>query len=202
MKIHRSLVTTTLVLMLTLTALPQEKPAAAEKVLADAVQIAKIQDKNVLIHFGASWCSWCHKLDDMLESKEVGQLFKDNYVITHLTIQESKDKVALENPGAQAMVDAANAKGSGVPVYIFFDKEGGRLATSLAMPGARLICSGTLRVTGRLASISSVSRTGTAALRVSIIDAAPCTVTVSAAPWTDDVTSTTIDAPGWTVMPV
>ena len=132
--IHRSFVAIVLVLMLSLTTLPQTKPATAEKVLGDALELAKTQNKNVLIHFGASWCSWCHRLDDMLESKEVGQLFKDNYVIEHLTIQESKDKVALENPGAQAMVDEANAKGAGVPVYIFFDKDGRRLATSLAMP--------------------------------------------------------------------
>jgi hypothetical protein len=70
----------------------------------------------------------------MLESKEVGKIFHDNYVITHLTIQERQEKVALENPGAQEMVDQAGAAGSGVPVYIFFDATGKRLATSLAMP--------------------------------------------------------------------
>ena len=31
-------------------------------------------------------------------------------------------------------VDAAGAKGAGVPVYIFFDSDGHRIATSLAMP--------------------------------------------------------------------
>ena len=78
----------------------QTKPPTAEQVLTGATQTAKAQQKNVLIHFGASWCSWCRHLDAMLESAEVGKLFRDNYVIAHLTIQESKDKVALENPGA------------------------------------------------------------------------------------------------------
>src|SRR5678815_176394 len=76
----------------------------------------------------------CKRLDQMLDSSEVGKLFHDNYVITHLTIQESKDKVALENPGAQEMINAAGANDAGVPVYIFFDSSGKRLATSLAMP--------------------------------------------------------------------
>ena len=112
----------------------QAGPPSASEVLRAAMETAKAQQKNILIHFGASWCSWCKHLDKMLESPEVGKLFHDNYAITHLTIQESKDKVALENPGAQEMVDSAGGKGSGVPVYIFFDGEGNRLATSMAMP--------------------------------------------------------------------
>ena len=111
-----------------------QAPPSAKTVLAQAVQSAKAQQKNVLIHFGASWCSWCKHLDEMLESVEVGKFFQDNFVIAHLTIQESKDKVALENPGAQEMVDEAGGKDAGVPVYIFFDSTGKQLATSMAMP--------------------------------------------------------------------
>jgi thiol-disulfide isomerase/thioredoxin len=98
------------------------------------MQTAKAEQKNILIHFGASWCSWCKRLDAMLDSAEVGKSFHDNYVITRLTIQESEDKVALENPGAQEMVDDAGGKDQGVPVYIFFDSAGKRLGTSMAMP--------------------------------------------------------------------
>lgn len=117
----------------------QTPPPTAKEILGKAAAIAKAEQKNVLIHFGASWCTWCKRLDAMLESPEVGKLFRDNYVIEHLTIQESKDKVALENPGAQEMVDAAGGKGSGVPVYIFFDGAGNRLATSMAMPDGKNI---------------------------------------------------------------
>jgi len=114
-------------------------PASAHEVLNSATQAAKAEQKNILIHFGASWCTWCKRLDAMLESTEVGKLFHDNYVIEHLTIQESKDKVQLENPGAQEMVDSAGGKGAGVPVYIFFDSGGNRLATSMALPGGKNI---------------------------------------------------------------
>jgi thiol-disulfide isomerase/thioredoxin len=108
-------------------------------VLAAAAETAKAQNKNVLIHFGASWCTWCKHLDEMLESAEVGKLFQDNYVIAHLTIQESKEKVALENPGAQEMANRAGAGGAGVPVYIFFDSSGKQLATSMALPDGKNI---------------------------------------------------------------
>ena len=132
--IRRSSMSLLLAAVLTTAVTAQTKPPTAEQVLIGATQTAKAEQKNVLIHFGASWCSWCRRLDAMLESAEVGKLFRDNYVIAHLTIQESKDKVALENPGAQEMVDGAGAKGAGVPVYIFFDSDGHRIATSLAMP--------------------------------------------------------------------
>jgi thioredoxin-related protein len=131
---HRVCVALTFVAILVGAIAGQSKPPSADEVLAKAVQTAKAQQKNVLIHFGASWCTWCKHLDEMLESHEVGKLFQNNYVIAHLTIQESKDKVALENPGAQEMVDAAGGNGAGVPVYIFFDAMGNRLATSMAMP--------------------------------------------------------------------
>ena len=111
-----------------------KKVPAASEVLSAALKQAKAEQKGTLVLFGASWCSWCKRLDAMIDSKEVGKLFKDNYVITHLTIQEREEKVALENPGAQAMVDEAGGKGSGVPVYLFFDAAGKRVATSMAMP--------------------------------------------------------------------
>jgi len=110
------------------------RPQPAKAVLGAALKTAKAEQKNVLVHFGASWCTYCKQLDAMLESKEVGKLFHDNYVITHLTVQERAEKVALENPGAQAMADAAGATGQGIPVYIFFNSDGTPLATSMAMP--------------------------------------------------------------------
>ena len=107
----------------------------AKEVLNTALTEAKAEQKNVLVHFGASWCTWCRHLDAMLEGPELGQLFHDNYVITHLTILESGDKKALENPGALEMAtDAGGGEKGGVPFYIFFDSDGHRLATSMVMP--------------------------------------------------------------------
>ena len=109
-------------------------PPSAQSVVSEAVKTAKAQNKNVLVDFGASWCVWCKRLDAMIESPEVGKLFADNYVVAHLTIQESDDKKALENPGAQVMAAEAGADKSGVPVYLFLDRNGKRIGTSLAMP--------------------------------------------------------------------
>jgi len=109
-------------------------PPSAESLVGAAVKTAKAQDKVVLVHFGASWCGWCVKLDEMLQGKELGKLFADHFVIVHLTVQESDDKKQLENPGAEAMMAAEGAGKSGVPVFMFFDKEGKKIADSLALP--------------------------------------------------------------------
>ena len=132
--IYRSALAFTLAAALTIVASAQSKPPSAKEVLDRALETAKAERKNVFIHFGASWCTWCKHLDEMLESAEVGKLFHDNYVIAHLTIQERNEKTALENPGAQELADSAGAKGGGVPVFILYDSAGNRMATSMAMP--------------------------------------------------------------------
>ena len=122
-------------------AVPQlgTRPPSAKEVLDSALVKASTEQKNVLIHFGASWCTWCLHLDAMLESDEVGGIFQDSYVVTHLTIHESPENAALENPGALAMLEAAGAGDAGVPVFLIFDGRGNRLASSLAMPNGRNI---------------------------------------------------------------
>jgi thioredoxin-related protein len=109
-------------------------PPSAESLVDAAVKTAKSQNKMVLVHFGASWCVWCRHLDDMLQGPELGKLFADHFVIVHLTVQESDDKKQLENPGAEQMMTKEGAGKSGVPVFMFFDQAGNKIADSLALP--------------------------------------------------------------------
>jgi thioredoxin-related protein len=109
-------------------------PPSAETLIDAALNTARSQNKIVLVHFGASWCVWCRHLDDMLQGPELGKLFADHFVIVHLTVQESDDKKSLENPGAAQLLTKEDAGMSGVPVFMFFDQTGKKIADSLALP--------------------------------------------------------------------
>ena len=39
----------------------QEKPKSADEILKTTFEQAKLENKNVIIMFHASWCGWCKK---------------------------------------------------------------------------------------------------------------------------------------------
>lgn len=58
------------------------------------------------------------------------KFFEDNYIIRHLVVDESKDKLALENPGAKELRTKYHGDGQGIPFWLVFDKEGNLLSDS------------------------------------------------------------------------
>jgi len=110
-------------------------PEAAETVVARAVTEAALAHKIVLIEFGASWCKWCANFQTFVHSKDAGGIIADNYVVTNLVVLEEDEKQALENPGAeQLMQDWAGGRKPGLPFYVFLDADGYKIADSMAMP--------------------------------------------------------------------
>src|SRR5712691_9947450 len=83
---------------LPLLAKPDSKPKpSAQELLSAAAKTAKAQNKAIMVHFSSSGCGWCKRLDAFLHSPEVGKLMTDNYVLLERTVQESREKKALEN---------------------------------------------------------------------------------------------------------
>jgi thioredoxin-related protein len=102
----------------------QQSPASAEQVLTEACQQAALENKNVFVMFHASWCVWCHRMDNSMNDAACKKFFDDNYVIRHLVVNESADKKNLENPGAEAMITKYHGDGQGIPFWLVFDKDG------------------------------------------------------------------------------
>jgi thioredoxin-related protein len=102
----------------------QQGPASAEQVLTEACQQAARENKNVFVMFHASWCVWCHRMDNSMNDTACKKYFDDNYVIRHLVVDETDDKKNLENPGAVELRKKYYGDGQGIPFWLIFDKDG------------------------------------------------------------------------------
>ena len=105
------------------TAFSQSVPSASD-VMNKAKVEASAQHKNIFVIFHASWCVWCHSMDSTMAEEALKPLFTDNYVIKHLTLDESKGKEHLENPGAAAFRAKYDGDKRGIPFWLIFDAKG------------------------------------------------------------------------------
>lgn len=130
MKIIKSLTIVVLSLFVFNNANAQTKPASADEIIKEAKTEAAATHKNIFIMFHASWCVWCHRMDSAMNDKSVKSFFDKNYTIIHLTVDESKDKKDLENPGANDMRAKYHGDLQGIPYWFIIDKNGKLLADS------------------------------------------------------------------------
>jgi len=106
----------------------------AGAILNTAKVTAHEEQKNILVEFSASWCSWCHRFEAFLQSPDLGPLIGRHFVLVKLVVQEMPDKRALNTLGAQALMDEWGGARSGLPFYVFLNAQGEKIADSNAMP--------------------------------------------------------------------
>lgn len=114
------------------TALAAPTPPSAQAMLKAAEVKAGHGHKNVLLIFHASWCGWCHKLDDLLNSEQFKSAFDGSYVIVHVTVLENESHKADENPGGDDLLNSLGGKDGGIPFFAIFSPQGTKLGDSLA----------------------------------------------------------------------
>lgn len=102
----------------------QKKVLPAQEILANAYEQAKMENKNIILIFHASWCGWCKKMDNSMQDEKCKKYFDNNYVTVHLTVDESKENKNLENPGAAEIRLKYNGGMAGLPFWVVLDKEG------------------------------------------------------------------------------
>ena len=105
----------------------------AKPILDAAVAKAATSGKSVFVHFSASWCGWCHKLEKFLAEPE-GQLLEPYMIDVMLVVQESGDKKPLEHPGAAEIMKSWGGTG-GIPFYVFLDGKGAVLSNANSLAG-------------------------------------------------------------------
>jgi thiol-disulfide isomerase/thioredoxin len=109
-------------------------PPAAAEIIKQACAEAAASNKKVMVLFHASWCGWCHKLDTFMASPACKPLFDQSFVVCHLTVAESPDKLDLENPGAEELYDKYADKNSGIPFFLILTPDGAVIADSRIKP--------------------------------------------------------------------
>lgn len=113
----------------------QNTPASMKEILNDAKAVAQQENKNILIYFHASWCKWCKKFEAKLQDENVKDFFNNNFVIRGVDVQENAKNKDLENPGGGKWLISKGYKKTGLPFYVFMDKKGKIIETSLNEAG-------------------------------------------------------------------
>jgi len=98
----------------------------APQLVISAQKRAGKERKNVLVMFHSASCSWCRRLDAVMNKPEFKKLFTDSYVIVPLDVDE--------NSAAQERDKLGGAE-SGLPFYAVVDAKGHKLADSNALRG-------------------------------------------------------------------
>lgn len=113
-----------------------EKPAQAIDIMRSSFATATKEHKKVFLIYHASWCKWCKKLDSALTSSELKPVFDKYFVVTHLDVNERKEKVELlENAGGRELLKEHGGENAGLPYYVILDAKGRKLVDSKQMPG-------------------------------------------------------------------
>lgn len=115
-------------------------PPSTESVLDRASKEGKPDGRNTLVVFHASWCGWCRKLESILAAPRVKEIVERHFVLVELTVLERGEKQALENPGAETLLESLAGGEAGLPFTAVLDRKTRKpIATSnLAGPGTNV----------------------------------------------------------------
>jgi len=102
---------------------------SADQALAPAKAKAAAERKAIFLHFGASWCVWCKRLDAFLDRPDIKPVFEKYFIPVKLVVQERGNNQSLENPGADALLKQLGGP-AGLPYCAFLDSTGGLIANS------------------------------------------------------------------------
>ena len=99
-----------------------DENADGAKQIADALAVAKKDNKRVLLQFGANWCVWCHKLHKLCQTDpDIAAKLKDSFVVVLVDVNKGHNGDINKKYG--------NPAGLGLPAIVILDADGKALTT-------------------------------------------------------------------------
>ena len=104
---------------------PYNENQDARADLKKATDLAKKENKHVLIQFGGNWCSWCMRFHALVKgTPKLDSLMKENYIYLLVNVPHEKQK--RDN---NLFREFGYPNRFGYPVFVILDKNGNRLNT-------------------------------------------------------------------------
>lgn len=101
----------------------QATPRDAATSLKQALESSKTSGRPVMLHFGAPWCGWCHRLEAWMTEPPVKAILARHLV--DCKIDTDRDT------GGKAIFEAyTKGESTGIPWFVFLAGDGRTLATS------------------------------------------------------------------------
>lgn len=70
-------------------------PGQARADLAQALRMAKVEHKRILLDFGGNWCPDCHVLDIYIHDQQNKPILDANFILVHVNVGRFDENLAL-----------------------------------------------------------------------------------------------------------
>ena len=103
--------------------------------LEQAIEVAKNEDKNILINFtGSDWCKWCFKLDgEVFSKKEFAAYADENLVLVKLDFPRTIKQSEAQKYYNRNLKQKYGVRG--YPTIVLLDKNGEMVNVTGYQPG-------------------------------------------------------------------
>ncbi len=107
-----------------------QKKQSAQSLITTAIAKAKKENKKVFIKYTASWCGWCHQMQNAMTDSTTKKIFSQHYIVLPIDVLETPQKKELETPGGDSTMAAHGGAESGLPYWVILNDTGNVIANS------------------------------------------------------------------------